>query len=209
MLYEQKEVENSRRQAQRRALLEHAADILSQEGRSKLSLRNVASACDMSTQMVYTLFGGKSCLLQALHREGFRRMGGRLDDHIARLDPSDAFEHLACTFRDFALDDPNLYSAMFGPRSQGFRPKEAGCERRTQAYAALEKIIDSLAERGDLHADCTRRVTDTLWAFVHGTIAMELAGYHQDLDLAEENFIFACQAALNGVLHEDDPLEAA
>jgi AcrR family transcriptional regulator len=159
--------------------------------------------------MVYTHFGGKSGLLRSLHREGFRRMGRKLDLDIDRLDPSDAFEHLACTFRDFALDDPNMYSAMFGHKSQGFRPNQAACERKTHAYSVLESLVDNVVDRGQIRSDHTRRVTDTLWAFIHGTIALELAGYHEDLDLAEENFIFACRAAFSGVLQEDDPLEAA
>jgi AcrR family transcriptional regulator len=203
MLYEHSEHRDIRRRAQRRELLQRAAQILSNDGRTKLSLRNVASSCDMSTQMVYTLFGGKKGLLEALHREGFRRMGQALPEPHQQ-DAESAFEELALAFRRFALSDPNLYSAMFGLNSQGFRPREAGVERETTAYRALESIVRRKVESNARPPECVRRVTDALWAVVHGAIAMEVAGYHRDDRQAEQNFVFACRAAFKGVFNDEE-----
>lgn len=158
----------------------------------------------MSTQMVYTLFGGKRGLLEALHREGFRRMGQGLDADALGQDVASAFEELALAFRRFALSDPNLYSAMFGLNSQGFRPREAGVERDTTAYRALESIVRRKVESNASPPECVRRVTDALWAVVHGAIAMEVAGYHRDDRQAEQNFVFACRAAFKGVFNDEE-----
>ncbi|MGM0557694.1 MAG: TetR/AcrR family transcriptional regulator [Myxococcota bacterium] len=205
MLYEQREVEDPTRSAQQRELLECAAGILSCDGRSKLSLRKVASACDMSTQMVYTLFGGKRGLLKALHREGFRRMGAQATRPSEAAEPIDAFLELAQSYRRFALDEPNLYAAMFGLSSQSFRPREASCERQTMAYRLLEEVVETAADHKLFRSGCTRRVTDMLWALIHGTIGMEVAGYHTDSQRAEQNFIFACRAGFVGALEQRDP----
>jgi AcrR family transcriptional regulator len=153
----------------------------------------------MSTQMVYTLFGGKRGLLKALHREGFRRMGARAELPDSMDDCLHAFLELAQCFRRFALDEPNLYAAMFGLNSQSFRPREASCERDTRAYRLLERVVDAAAEQGLIHADGPRRITDTLWGVIHGTIAMEVAGYHADEQRARRSFDFACRAAFSGV----------
>lgn len=208
MLYEQARSEDPNRREKQDELLKSAADILSCDGRSELSLRRVASSCDMSTQMVYTLFGGKRGLLTALHQEGFRRLGKEVSDMAVEEEPLAAFETLARAYRRFALEEPNLYSAMFGLNPQGFRPANASCERQTTAYGVLERIVERAADSELLRSRCTQRVADSLWAMVHGAIAMELAGYHSDDTQAEQNFIFACRAAFNGILDEHDPRDA-
>jgi AcrR family transcriptional regulator len=60
--------------AKRTALLEIAISILEQEGAPALSMRRIAEQAGCSTTMLYTLFGGKDELVNALYLEGFRRL---------------------------------------------------------------------------------------------------------------------------------------
>ena len=60
--------------AVRRALLDAASRLLVEEGPQALSMRRVAAAAGCSTTVLYTLFGGKEGLADALYREGFARL---------------------------------------------------------------------------------------------------------------------------------------
>ena len=68
------------RAQQRRILIQSAIELLLEEGPAAVSLRRVATNAGMSTQMVYTLFGGKAGLFQAIYEEAF----DRLDDTMTR-----------------------------------------------------------------------------------------------------------------------------
>ena len=57
--------------ARRRQVVEAAARVLAEDGPHGLSLRRIAAEAGASTQIVYTLFGGKPGLADALYGEGF------------------------------------------------------------------------------------------------------------------------------------------
>ncbi|MDZ7704261.1 MAG: TetR/AcrR family transcriptional regulator [Trueperaceae bacterium] len=63
----------------RQALLEAASDVVVTKGPNALNLRRVADAVGVSTQMIYTMFGNKEGLLEALLVEGADRLYQRLD----------------------------------------------------------------------------------------------------------------------------------
>src|SRR5918993_359272 len=62
-------------EALRRALLDAASGLLLEEGPGALTMRRVAGAGGCSTTVLYTMFGGKEGLADALYREGFERLG--------------------------------------------------------------------------------------------------------------------------------------
>ena len=64
--------------ALRRRLLERAGELLSTEGPAAVSLRKIATDVNTSTTAVYSLFGGKPALLEALYDEAFHRFGTHL-----------------------------------------------------------------------------------------------------------------------------------
>src|SRR4028118_1227581 len=63
------------------------ARLIAGEGPPALSLRRLAAAAGGSTQLVYTLFGGKPGLADALYAEGFRRLGGAMRTALAQASP--------------------------------------------------------------------------------------------------------------------------
>src|SRR3954471_14451651 len=75
----------------RRALLDTASRLLVKEGPQALTMRRVAAAAGCSTTVLYTAFGGKNGIAEALYREGFARFSKKLasvphtDDPVVRL----------------------------------------------------------------------------------------------------------------------------
>src|SRR5215207_1752375 len=108
--------ERAQRQGQdalRRALLDAASGLLLEEGPGALTMRRVAGAVGCSTTVLYTMFGGKEGLADALYREGFERLRRRLEAVDGDPGPQARLGALAHAYRDSALAEV-LWAAVHG-----------------------------------------------------------------------------------------------
>lgn len=153
------------------ALLETAARILATEGPGKLTLRRLAHEVGTSTMAIYTHFGGMTELRREIRREGFARLGARQAAVASTGDPVADVWALGMAYYGNAIENPNLYQAMFmdGPVDGG--DAGVGLETFGQLVAAVRRCID--AGRFD-PADPVGLATQ-LWALVHGLVTLQLA----------------------------------
>lgn len=161
----------------RQALLDTAGEILRREGLQALSMRKIAAAVGCSTMVLYSNFGSKEGLLDALFLEGFRRLHQAL---LATPDPEDAGEHvlaLCHTYRRAAHAEPAYYAIMFQGAIADY---EAPPASREQALATMDPLIEavgsSLQQRDGSPCDAAREVAMRLWAAAHGIVSLEFAG---------------------------------
>src|SRR5918995_6750313 len=111
-------------EALRRALLDAASGLLLEEGPGALTMRRVAGAVGCSTTVLYTMFGGKEGLADALYQEGFERLRRWLEA-VADDDPPARLRTLADAYRANALAERAYYGVMFQQALPGFRPSAA------------------------------------------------------------------------------------
>ena len=187
------------RQAQRHKLLATATHILQQEGAQALSLRHIATQADTSTQMIYTLFGGKEGLIQALYEEGFARQEAWLGQVSYQQDGRAYLRALLLACRAFAHQEPLLYEIMFGRLIPEFEPPLAESMRRCGAYVLLSQVVASQLV-GIKSPERARAVTDALWLALHGALRMELRGFYEDEAQALERFELTMEALVNALL---------
>jgi AcrR family transcriptional regulator len=164
-------------------LVDAAARILVEHGPGGLSLRKVAAAVGVSTMPVYTLFGDKQGLLDAMHREGFRRLGRALRDAPRTDEPLTDLIQLGFAYRQAALDSPHLYGLMF---SDGFSPPD---EARQIADATYRPLVDGVArcqQAAVFAGDDPEPIALHLWALTHGLVSLELSGKVSGDDFAEQ-----------------------
>jgi AcrR family transcriptional regulator len=158
-------------EALRLKLLDRAGELIAEDGPKALSLRRLAADVRTSTTAVYSLFGGKPDLVNALYAEGFRRFGLRLAAVERTGDPVEDLVRLGLAYRDSALADPHLYSIMFSRSIPGFEPKHA----RT-ALGALADAVRAGIDAG-VFADVDPAVVAvSSWGIVHGLVSLELNG---------------------------------
>ncbi len=166
--------------ARRRDVLEVAARLLAEDGPHALSLRRIAAEAGGSTQLVYTLFGGKPGLADALYAEGFRRLGVAMAHALADAPPAGDPERLMALgrgYRAFALAEPAFFSVMFGRAIPGFTPTRA--TRGAGRSATLGQVVQATQEcldAGTLVAPDAERLARACWATAHGVAALEVAG---------------------------------
>lgn len=169
------------REQQRRVLLDAASGILEAEGPAALTMRHIAGEVGCSTSVLYTMFGGKAGVAEALWLEGFERLrvalaGVEDDDPLGRL------AAMGQTYRANALANRSYYSVMFGRPIPGFEPSP---EAYAESLRPLQLLTDAVADcvaAGVFRSVDAAHVGRVLWAAAHGAVSLELAGYEGAVD---------------------------
>ena len=174
------------RDALRTQLLVLAEAALVAEGADKLSLRQLARAAGISTMGIYTAFGSKDGLLQALYAEGFQRLYRHAASAEDRSDPVKWLWDALHAYRRFALANMGLYRLCFGGE-QRFVPVDRDLRFGTLtvpdrgAYPSYNSLMGAFAEGQRQGVITTQQSADALahlaWAIIHGLVSLEIAGY--------------------------------
>jgi AcrR family transcriptional regulator len=183
--------------------------VAGEHGLAELTVRRIAEAAGMSTMAVYSGFGGRAGVLEALYRRAFQMLAEAFeavdkpsfladgaDDATARTGYLLA---LALVYRSFALQSPARYSLMFDRAVADFTPSaELRAASLETAFGPLINVV-----RGDL------RKAYALWATMHGLVGLELAevlamappswGVVPDEGAAERMYIAGVRAVLVGL----------
>lgn len=168
--------------ARRREVVEAAARVLAEDGPHGLSVRRIATAAGASTQIVYTLFGGKPGLADALYGEGFRRLSEAMSAGLGTAAPGDPERVMALGrgYFGFAQAEPAFFAVMFGRAIPGFTPT-----RDTREYGrgcTFGKVVDEVQgclDAGTLAGGSAEELARICWATVHGLSALAAAGMLQ------------------------------
>ena len=159
---------------QRTALLTAALRLLQEEGAAGLRLRSVAAAAGCSTTGVYTWFGGKNGLVEALWIEGFERFGAALRAGRHERSPVAEVRALAHRYRAWALESPTHYQVMFGGLVPDFQPSDAASAFGITTFDILVDAVRAAIVAGELADDDPVAVAYHLWAGMHGYVELEL-----------------------------------
>ncbi|MFC0039642.1 TetR/AcrR family transcriptional regulator [Actinomadura rayongensis] len=141
-------MENDRSAGERNRdrIIAAAARLLQQGGREAVSTRAVSAAAGVQAPAIYRIFGDKQGLLDAVAAHGFAR---HLESKEGLRPSGDPVEDLRAGWSlniAFALDNPALYSLMYGEPRPGATPPAAAA-----ALAFLTSFIHRIAEAGRLH----------------------------------------------------------
>ncbi|MEA5363448.1 TetR/AcrR family transcriptional regulator [Amycolatopsis sp., V23-08] len=156
----------------RERYLDAALAVLFDRGVTALTVRGVAEAAGASTISVYTRFGGRSGLLDALYERTFESLHGALEalppespDGIADL------LDLAMAYRLFARESPARYALMFERPVPGFDPDPA--LRSAVVRTTFGLFIDRVRRVSPPGTDA-QTAAYQLWTAMHGLVGAEL-----------------------------------
>jgi TetR/AcrR family tetracycline transcriptional repressor len=191
-----------RRPGPRRALtedeiLDAALDLLDEGGVDAASVRGIAARVGLAPNAVYTYFPDKAAVVKALVE---RLLGGV--DHDVFADRSrpwrERVEALALELRDRLSAHPGVVPLMVGGPLVG-----------PHALALNERLLQLLVDAG-LARDDAARASYLLFAYVYGSIALEVADARQPGRLLPESERVAVrQVAFAGTPTDRFPLSAA
>lgn len=161
-------------------MLDAARATFVEEGLSGLSLRRVAGRAGCTTMAVYTRFGGKPGLVQALYDEGFARLRDAQAAVDAGLPAAERAVALCLAYRATAHAYPHHYALMLGRTSGSFEPSPASRERSLGTLAVLVDALDDLLPRvpkAELRRERAAALAHRVFAFCHGWVSLEQIGF--------------------------------
>lgn len=150
----------------RAELVRAALAVLQRAGPSGLTVRSITAEAGCSTTGVYTYFGGKQGLVEAIFLEGFDSFDGAVRPGLESGDVVAAGR----AYRRWALDHRTQYMVMFGRAVPDYVPSEAARGRALLSFAHLADGVGRAAPG----ADVAERAYH-LFATVHGYVMLEMA----------------------------------
>jgi AcrR family transcriptional regulator len=136
----------------RRALIDTALELVTEEQDWAFSLREVARRAGVSHQAPYNHFPEKQDLLAAVAIVGFERLRDGMLRAMTGIDAPEALiAVIGRTYVRLGLENPALYRLMFGPAIADVGPGDRPMVVRSagaRARAVLEEIIQRGARSG-------------------------------------------------------------
>jgi AcrR family transcriptional regulator len=159
----------------REALLAAAETLVEEGGPAALSVRAVADAIGTSTRAVYSTFGSKDGLLNALAQRSFEL----LRDSICRLpetdDPTvDLVNAAVDVFRPMAIEHPSMFSLAFLRAAPDLEFDDGVQQASAEGLLMLQDRIHRLAEADLLGGRDERTALAQFNALCQGMASVEL-----------------------------------
>ncbi|MFE7397684.1 TetR/AcrR family transcriptional regulator [Streptomyces sp. NPDC057557] len=164
-------------EAVRVVILDRAINLLVAGGPSELTMRRLAAEIGASTKVLYTMFGGKEGLVDALYREGFARLR-RAQQNIERAaDPLTHLNNLGTAYREHALAEPAYYRVMFEQTLPGFQPSAEALAVAETAFDASVEAVAACIDADIFPKGDATEISKIFWAAAHGAVSLEIAGH--------------------------------
>ncbi len=183
----------------RESMLAAAVVVLRRDGAAGLRVRAVAEQAGCSTTGVYTHFGSKNGLVEALFIDGFERFDAALAEVSGSTTPLNHLRAVSLQYRRWATQHPTYYMVMFGGAIPEFRPSEAAQLRSLQSFAELTRWVHEAMTSGELRGEDPEWVAYHLWATIHGYVMLELASMNPTPEPSEKIYSMGLDRVINGL----------
>lgn len=175
----------------RHRILDVARALYREGGEAAISMRRVAGRVGVTATAIYRHYDSKEALLAEVRGEGLDQLDQYLRDALAAETPDERLERAGWAYLEFALERPADYRRIFmEPRrieAQGSESADAelavthSSRGMTSALhvATHDFLLDRVEEcidAGTIKDDLPRDLVLTLWAQIHGLIALYLSG---------------------------------
>lgn len=147
--------------------------IVGREGPEALSLRRLTQGAGTSTSAVYSLYGSRDALLDAVCRRAIEVFVESTS--VAPTDnPLADLATLGRRYRRWALAHPKMYPVMFGRRRSD--TPDSIRQRTGPIMAPLKETLQRCLDAGLLINVPVDTIVGLLWAMVHGYVTLEIDG---------------------------------
>ncbi|MDQ2743884.1 MAG: TetR/AcrR family transcriptional regulator [Chloroflexota bacterium] len=159
-------------------LLATAAELVASLGAETFSLRQLAAVAGTFTSAVYSLFGGKAQLLEAVILQGFSAFRAAQGAAVS-LPASDAvarLRSLGIAYRQWALENSALFTLMFSGTLDAYLRSPGSQAARQESMLPLLETVARGQSSGALRQEDPETVAMNFWGTVHGLVTLELPG---------------------------------
>ena len=162
------------RKETRRKIRQAASELFSRNGVSNVSVRAVAEKAGVSTGTIYSYFDNLTELLQSLWKEPLVRLLDELEEIVEKTpDPKRRLRRLLEAYARFATGNHSVYRGAFlyiRPESHDKPvPRDLSQDR---LFSMLRDAVADGQKSGDFRKGNPGRIAQTLWAGLHGAVAL-------------------------------------
>lgn len=185
----------------REEIMACALATVAERGIAALALRDVAERAGTSTAAVYSLFGSKEALHEAVLISALTAFADAQATDPPTDDPVADIAGLGLRYVGWATEHPRLYEAMFTDAAAGLTRSP---ELDTARLRAIERITDAVRralDAGRVRSAPVDTVVTSLWAQVHGLSVLTIAGQIPE----EVDVMTAAWAVIEGWLAPASP----
>lgn len=188
----------------RHALIEASLALISEEGFSALTLREVARRAGVTHAAPYRHFADKEALLAAVAEEGFRTMTAQMRERMAQ--ETGSLERLAAcgiAYVLFSIQHPAHFRVMFGPHFTRRVDHESMANEGGNAFGLLMQSIIEGQKAGELREGEPMPLALMAWSLVHGLASLLVDGQlqhkGQEAPKAEDLAVFQTRLLFEGL----------
>ena len=162
-------------------ILDAARELFLTEGYEGVSMRRVAEKIEYSPTAIYVYFADKQELFHELCQQDYARLAEVFQSSAMSSDPIERVKQIGRTYTEFGVRYPNHYKFMFmtphPPHEADEEDREVMGNPEVDAYAFLKRAVQRAidAERFREELQDAELISQTLWAAVHGVIALNIA----------------------------------
>lgn len=148
---------------------------------------------------VYSRFGGKDGLIEAIYLDGFTRFTHALQG-AATAPIDERAERLGMAYRTWALANPGSYQVMFTEAVPGFAPSDEAAFVALGSFQVLVDAVEAQQVAGHLRPGDPHEIAWAQWGLTHGLVMLELAGIQPSEEPVEAETIYrnALHATVRG-----------
>lgn len=162
-------------------ILDAARELFVTEGYEGVSMRRVAEKIEYSPTAIYVHFSDKQQLFHELCQQDYARLAEVFQSSAMSSDPIERLKQIGNTYTEFGVGYPNHYKFMFmtphPPQEPDEEDREIMGNPEVDAYAFLKWAVQQAIDAGRFREELqdAELISQTLWASVHGVIALHIA----------------------------------
>ena len=162
-------------------ILDAARELFVTEGYEGVSMRRVAEKIEYSPTAIYVHFSDKQQLFHELCQQDYARLAEVFQSSAMSSDPIERLKQIGNTYTEFGVRYPNHYKFMFmtphPPQEPDEEDREIMGNPEVDAYAFLKWAVQQAIDAGRFREELqdAELISQTLWASVHGVIALHIA----------------------------------
>ena len=185
----------------RSALLEAATNMIAEEGLEKLTMRGLSQRVGVSRTALYRHFDDKTALLAAIAEEGFKQMTQGIQPEIADSegDILSIFEKMWIRYVHFAVENPTLYSLMFGKQIFDWQNYPGLLKAGTDSFNQVVELVRIGQQANKLKSGDPRKLAYVAWSMAHGLAIHTIDGRGDRVGDREEVIQLAVQTLIKGM----------